>query len=145
MTNLIGLYQIAEEEGITVDCFELCSREAMSYMDQDGECFVAIDPFQLRSEKEEKEKLAHELGHCVTGSFYNQWAAYDIRQKHENQADKWAIKKLLPEEELIAALRHGYTELWQLAEHLNVTENLLKKAICFYMYGNLNTELYFGR
>ena len=37
-------------------------------------------------------KLAHELGHCCTGSFYNQWATADCRRRHENVADKWAIQ-----------------------------------------------------
>ena len=144
MIDLASLYQIAEEEGIAVDCFGLASREAMSYMDEDGDCFVAIDPIQLRGEKEEREKLAHELGHCETGSFYNRYAACDVRQKHENRADKWAIHKLIPREDLEQAVEAGYTEPWELAEYFNVTEDIMKKAVCLYTYGNLNTEMYFG-
>lgn len=143
MTDLASLYRIAKEERIAVDCFHLSAREAFSYMDPEGDCFIAIDPLRLRSEQEEREKLAHELGHCVTGSFYNQWAACDIRQKHENRADKWAIQKLIPQEELDKAVEAGCTQVWELAEYFNVTEDFMKKAICLYTYGNLNTEMYF--
>ena len=66
-------------------------------------------------------KLAHELGHCETGSFYNRYAKLDLRQKHENRADKWAIQHLIPVEELDEAVADGYTDLPSLAEHFCVT------------------------
>jgi len=139
----MGLYRLADQDGIAVDCFDLHSREALSVMDADGCCYIAIDPFQLRSEGDEREKLAHELGHCETGSFYNQWAAADIRQRHENHADKWAIKKLVPQDELEKAVSDGYTEVWELAEHFGVTESFMRKAVCLYTQGNLDVDLYF--
>ena len=86
---------------------------------------------------EEKVKLAHELGHCETGSFYNRWAMLDVRQKHENRADKWAIRKLVPESDLDRALRDGHTELWDLAEQFGVTEDFMQKAVWYYRHGNL--------
>ena len=143
MKTLQGLYQIAEQENIVVDCFALISREALSVMDEDGSCFVAVDPGKLRSKTDERSKLAHELGHCVTGAFYNQYSSFDCRQKHENKADKWAVKQLIPVDELDEAIADGHTEIWDLAEHFGVTEDLARKAVCYYVYGNLATELYF--
>lgn len=143
MTELRALYQIADKEGIEVDCFELNSREAISYMDEEGGCYIAIDPFKLRSVAEERSKLAHELGHCVTGSFYNQYAACDLRRRHENRADRWAVERLISRDEFEAAVKSGKTEVWELAEWFGVTESFMKKAICFYKFGNLAVELYF--
>ena len=143
MTDLSKLYRIAEEENIEVDCFDLKKREALSLMDNNGQCFIAIDPFQLRSVNDERLKLAHELGHCITGSFYNEYAAVDCRQRQENRADKWAIKKLIPLDSLDGAILAGYTQLWELAEHFGVSEQFMQKAVCYYTYGNLATELYF--
>ena len=93
MIDLMGLYRIADENNIAVDCFALKKRAALSVMDSDGACFIAIDPLKLTSDMDEKMKLGHELGHSMTGSFYNRYATCDIRQKHENHADEWAIKK----------------------------------------------------
>ena len=91
---------------------------------------------------QEKEALAHELGHCKTGSFYNRHAALDIRQKHENRADKWAIRQLVPEDALDQAVADGYTDLPSLAEHFCVTVPFMRKAVCWYTYGNLAADLY---
>ena len=143
MIELSRLYQIAEEENIEVDCFDLKKREALSTMDDDGACYIAIDPYKLHSTPEERTKLAHELGHCITGSFYNANATVEHRQRHENCADKWAIKKLIPVDELETAAATGCTEIWELAEHFGVTEQFMKKAVCYYAHGNLATELYF--
>ena len=87
--------------------------------------------------------MGHELGHCLTGSFYNIHTAVDSRQRHENRADKWALKHLIPVDELDAAVANGCSEIWELAEHFGVTEQFMKKAVCYYVHGNLATELYF--
>lgn len=47
MMDLMGLYRLAEDNDIAVDCFELKKREALSVMDSDGTCYIAIDPFKL--------------------------------------------------------------------------------------------------
>ena len=41
------------------------------------------------------------------------------------------------------AVAEGCTELWELAERFDVTEEFVRKAVCLYVHGNLATELYF--
>ena len=69
--------------------------------------------------------------------------AVDSRQRHENRADKWAIRRLIPAKGLDIAVAEGHTELWDLADYFGVTEELMRKAVCLYTHGNLATELYF--
>ena len=143
MRTLQEIYRIADQENIAIDRFALFKRDALSIMDEDGTCYIAIDPSKLRSETDERSKLAHELGHCVTGAFYNKYSNYDCRQKHENTADKWAVLQLISVEELDQAVADGHTEIWDLAEHFGVTEDFIRKAVCYHVHGNLATELYF--
>lgn len=138
MIDLLELYHTADVENIVVDCFPLDNRDALSLMDTDGACSIAIDPFKLISAKDEKIKLAHELGHCMTGSFYNRYAKADIRARHERRADKWAIKKLIPENELVEKLAAGYTEPWELAEQFDVTVPFMVMAMEYYQAQDLN-------
>ena len=143
MKTLQEFYHIANQENIVVDHFALSKREALSIMDLDGECFIAIDPQRISSETDERNKLAHELGHCITGSFYNPYSDYDCRQYHENRADKWAIQHLIPVEDLDDAVASGCTEIWDLAERFGVTEEFVRKTVCYYVHGNVAAELYF--
>lgn len=130
--ELLELYQLADAEHIPVYSFDLPQTHSLSLMNNDGSCAVAIDPFGLNSTKDEKIRLAHELGHCVTGSFYNRYSDFDIKARSEYKADKWAIKKLIPKDELQAAFEQGYTEPWDLAEYFNVTEEFIIKAVNYY-------------
>lgn len=143
MMELSKLYLLAEEENIEVDCFDLKKRDALSIMDDDETCYIAINPYKLHSSAEERTKLAHELGHCITGSFYNVHASVEHRQRHENRADKWATKLLIPVDELDAAVATGCREIWELAEYFGVTEQFMRKAVCYYIHGNVAEELYF--
>lgn len=143
MRPLEDIYRIAEDQHITVDYFRLSKREALSLMDDNGQCYIAIDPHRISSKLDERNKLAHEVGHCVTGSFYNQYAAIDSRQRHENRADKWAILQLIPVDELVEAIAEGNAEFWELAERFGVSEQFVKKAVCLYTHGNVAEDLYF--
>ena len=112
-------------------------------LDDDGSRYIGIDKTVQDGGAAERVHMIHEIGHCVTGSFYNRYAAVDSRQRHENRADKWAIKKLVPVDELDTAIAEGCTEVWELAERFGVTEEFIRKAVCYYVHGNLATELYF--
>lgn len=143
MTNLLELYEFAENHNIDVDWVPLTASKSLSMPFPDGSYGIAVDPWKMDTLEIETVLLSHELGHCMTGSFYNKYATCDVRRKHENRADKWAIQNLISEEELDDAVAQGCTELWELAEHFGVTEDFMRKAVCWYTYGNLATELYF--
>jgi len=141
--ELSALYDIAAQQNIPILPFPLEKTGSMSVMDERGRCFIGLDPNLRDGGTQERVHLSHELGHCLTGSFYNRYAAIDHRRRHENRADKWAIRKLLTVDQLDDAIAEGCTELWQLADRFGVTEEFIKKAVCLYVHGNLATELYF--
>lgn len=138
-----ALYELAEQQDIPVLLYPMGASGSMSVMTDSGACYVGMDPALADGGVRERVHLAHELGHCVTGSFYNIYAKVDSRRRHENQADKWAIRQLIPVEKLDDAIASGCTEQWELAERFGVTEAFVKKAVCYYVHGNLATELYF--
>jgi len=140
---LIELYRFAERRGIDVDWIPMERALSLSVPLVDGTCCIALDPWKMDTTAQEAVCLAHELGHCERGAFYNQWAACDVRQKHENRADKWALEHLISADELDEAVAEGYTDIWSLAEHFGVTVDFMRKAVCWYTHGNLAAELYF--
>lgn len=137
------LYELAEQQNIEVIECSLPQNGSLSIMDENGKCYIGIDESVMDGDTLERVHMAHELGHCVTGSFYSIHTAIDCRQRHENRADKWAVKRIIPVDELDEAVADGYTEIWELAEKFGVPEPFMRKAVCLYVHGNLATELYF--
>ena len=124
---------------IDIDYFLFSRAESMSAPLGKG-CVIAIDPSKIRSQADEMVKVAHELGHCETWSFYSPGEDYFIRQRGENRANKWAIKKLIPQDGLMEAVQHGITEPWELAEYFNVTQAFMETALWYYARGNMCME-----
>ncbi len=141
--DLQSLYEFARQENIGLYVFPMEENGSMSVMDERGKCYIGMDESVLDGDTQERVHLGHELGHCVTGSFYNIHAAIDSRQRHENKANKWAIHALIPVEELDDAVAGGCTEVWELAERFHVTEDFMRRAVCYYVHGNVAAELYF--
>ena len=143
MESLVSLLEYTQKRNIEVDWFSMRRAESLSMPLSDGSYAIAIDPKRVQSSADTVCKLSHEIGHCVTGAFYNRYSSFDLREKHECTADKWAIKKLIPKDELKEAVQSGRKTSWELAEYFGVTEEFMKKAVCYYANGNLAAELYF--
>lgn len=103
----------------------------------DGMCIIAIGPHKVKSIADRKEKTVHELGHCMTGAFYDASCPVIPRGRCERRATAWAVTHTFTRRTLIKAIRSGLTELWQLADYFNVTEHFMKDALTYY-------ELYNG-
>ena len=123
------LYGIAERRGHVVVCESLTETPSFS-LQTNKRCYIAID--QRLNVQQEREALAHELGHCEYGAFYNRYSKYDIRAKAERRADKWAFARLVPYGRLMQAVRHGVTEVWDLAELFDVSCEFMQRAIAYY-------------
>jgi len=126
------IYEIAEENNIDIIYASLPLTKCMSMQLDKDEYYIGIDPVYITSSADERVKLAHDVGHCVTGSFYNKYSPLDLRGKHEYRADSWAIKKLIPLDELMNVIKHGCENVWELAEYFNVTEDFIHKTLTYY-------------
>lgn len=93
---------------------------------------VFLDVNKIRTLRQEKEAVVHEWAHIVEDATYCVDAPPAIRQKAELRAERRTIKKLLPVEQLRAAMQNGITEVWELAEFFNVSESLILDAVEFY-------------
>lgn len=128
------LYEYARQKQIIVEQMKIPKNKSLSARIQNKD-FIAIDERAMENSAEERTHLAHELGHCVTGSFYEIGSPLQIRGKYEYKANKWAVLKCVPKQELINLLKEGYQN-WKLAEHFGVTEDFIKTACTYYFdYG----------
>lgn len=124
-------YELAKNDDVEVIRTRCSLTGSMSIMTDGGVCYIGIDDSQLTGQ-DEKIRLAHELGHCETGAFYNRYSKLDLISKKEYKADKWAINMLLPKNDMEVAISNGCVELWQLAEYFDISEEYVKKAMWIY-------------
>lgn len=125
-----ALYELAARRGVPVYRFDLKTVPSLSIMDEGGRCTVGLAP--TLQGKEERLCLAHELGHCITGAFYNRSSSGAVRGKCEYKADKWAFYHLLPPAALEEAAGNGMTQPCELAEYFGVSEEFLLRAMDYY-------------
>ncbi len=132
------LYAFAREYNIPVD--ENCPESivSMSVRLPSGLKVIGLSKFEKPTEDAPKqpytklECFAHEMGHCMTDSFYVGFSPLEKRSKHEYRAEKWAINYLIPFDALCQAVQEGNHELWQLAEYFDVGEPFIEKAITYH-------------
>ncbi len=149
MENLDSLYQWLDNEGVFLFDRQLPfskddSKATTIKLNPPNEVWgIFLDKGRLKTIPEEKSALLHESGHYATGTTHEVCSPCDLISKHEYKADKWGIQRAFSAEELDWAVADGHTEMWDLAEYFDVTEDFMRKAVCWYTHGNLATELYF--
>ena len=124
------LYERAASEGYEVHKGDFPENTSFCVDLGTAGCHIAMN--DGIPERLERVCLAHELGHCERGAFYNLWSKFDLRERCERKADKRAFELLVPESELDYAISQGYCTFWALAEYFNVTERFVRKAIAHY-------------
>lgn len=75
--------------------------------------------------------LAEELGHFFTteGNILDQEDLDNAKQEH--RARVWAYNKLLSVDQIIEAAAKGHTEVWDMAEYLDVDEEFLRDYLVY--------------
>ncbi len=127
------LYRLAEDQEIPVYWYPMDTQmESLVVQLPGGGTVIALDPRKLKGLGDEKYKLAHELGHSLTGALYCRSTPLDERGRNEQRADRWAIEQLLPFEALKAAVASGRTRPDELAEFFTLPQSLIEKAVAYY-------------
>ena len=127
MTHLQRLYETADGLGLQICYFPMESNTAISTPDG----FIGMDADKLQNSASELVCLAHEMGHCLTGSFYTTGSDLCQRQRCEERADRWAVERLVPLNDLKRALAMGLRP-HELAELFGVTGEFLEKCLWYY-------------
>ena len=128
--ELKHLYEIAKDNNIQVHSIRCPCSQAISLHTEDSD-YIGLDRSVLCSESRERQVLAHELGHCLTGAFYCDHANKTNVSRMEYRALKKEVELLIPKEDLFKELTEDYT-IFGLAEHFGVSEGLIKKAFFIY-------------
>lgn len=136
--TLDNLYQIADEHNYQILGIENSDKKAFCIESKRvGVKAICMNYSCIKNQREEKSVLAEECAHLLCGFTYrikdinNPLSRQNINQC-EYQARRAAAVILVPFDEITDALNTGITEIWELAEHLDVSEDELLRAIDYY-------------
>lgn len=93
---LVELYCQAYADGISVFSRYPVGELGAATIEMNGRYAVFIDDEQFGTAADELCALAHECGHVHTGATHAVASPYDLIERHEYRADRWAIHQLLP-------------------------------------------------
>lgn len=131
MTELAGMYRDAAAMDVRIFPYDIGFTDAAT-IEVGGRYAVMIDMTQFRSIRSYKGVLAHELGHCATGCTHKVSSPYDLVARHEYKANRWAVERYLPFEQVQRAVQGGLTEPWQLADYFGLPEEMVRWALIYY-------------
>lgn len=132
--KLKKLYDIAEKENINVFNFKMKNKAIIGCIDNNYS--IGLNYSLIKNSSEEKTILAEELGHYYCNALYNSNYSNEEISKKEFRATKWAFKTLVPYKKLLQLREEGCEYAYEFAEKLEVTEDLVIKAYCYYSEGN---------
>lgn len=134
--ELNKLYDIAEKENIKIYNWHIEDAYGI-YLNYDKINAIGLDYDKLGTYIDEKCTLAEELGHYYYNATYSLYPDTEIVNKQEYRAKKWQFKTLVPLSKLKELFEKGYKYVHEIAEELEVTEELVKMAYEYYRENNM--------
>ena len=93
---------------------------------------VFLDFTQIKSTRLLRGVCCHEMAHVATGALHKVSSPYELVERSEYRANRWAAQHYLTAEDFREAFRCGYTQPWQLAEYFDLPEQDVKNALTYW-------------
>jgi len=150
LTKLEHLENLAYKRDIHIHNFTFSkTKKAACYHELDGVSeykAILLDKPNIQNDIEKILLFAEEIGHFETHSLYlieataNSPIARSNRLKHEAKAKRWAIKYLIPKNEIQRAFDNHCKTDCEVAEYCDVDLDTLYKAIEIYQQENVKFD-----
>lgn len=126
------LFKLAHKEGIAIEYWDFAPPIEAIYFSSNGKSIIALSRSLFSDRRYFRCILAEELGHHFrTAGDLRPRQIFRYRDrlyisKEEYRALKWAAQYLIPLDKLEKAIEEGLHETWELADHFDVTEEMIK-------------------
>lgn len=131
MFEISDFYRYCKEHQVDVIPYDGCPQPGATIRDQ-GVYAVFLDFTQIQSMRLLRGVCFHELGHVATGALHKVDSPYELVERSEYRANRWATENYLTEEAFREAFAAGCTELWQLSEYFDLPEPCIQAALTYW-------------
>lgn len=131
MFELSDFYTHCREHDIAVIPFAGCPSPGATIRDG-ADYAIFLDFSQILTTRLMRGVCIHELGHAATGALHKLSSPFDLVERSEYRARRWAAEHYLTEADFREAFAVGITELWELAEYFDLPEEDVKAALTYW-------------
>lgn len=131
MFEIYDFYGYCKEKNVDVIPYDGCPQPGATVRDG-GEYAVFLDFTKIRSTRLLRGVCLHELGHVATGALHKVDSPYELVERSEYRANRWATETYLSEKAFREAFEAGYTELWELSEYFDLPEKCVADALTYW-------------
>ena len=131
MFEISDFYHYCKQHDVDVIPYDGCPKEGATIRD-DGFYAVFLDFTKIKSTRLLRGVCYHELGHVATGALHKVDSPYELAERSEYRANRWAAETFLTEEAFREAFSAGFTELWQLEEYFDLPEGDICVALNYW-------------
>ena len=131
MFEISDFYDYCKRHNVDVIPYDGCPQPGATVRDE-GFYAVFLDFTKIKSTRLLRGVCFHELGHVATGALHKVDSPYELVERSEYRANRWAIQRFLRADAFREAFALGYTEVWQLAEYFDMPEPVIAQALTYW-------------
>ena len=131
MFEISDFYGYCRQNKIDIIPYMGCPQPAATIRDR-GEYAVFLDFSKICSTRLLRGVCYHELGHVATGALHKVDSPYELVERSEYRAKRWAAQHYMTAEDFREAFAAGCRELWQLAEYFDMPEQDVQAALTYW-------------
>ena len=128
MFEIANFYEYCKQNQVDVIPYAGCPQPGATIRDQ-GFYAVFLDFTKIQSTRLLRGVCYHELGHVATGALHKVDSPYELAERSEYRANRWAAQHHLTAEDFRQAFSDGCREIWELAEYFELPERDVRSAL----------------
>ena len=131
MFEISDFYHYCKTHQVDVIPYDGCPKPGATIRDA-GFYGVFLDFTQIKSMRLLRGVCYHELGHVATGALHKVDSPFELAERSEYRANRWAAETFLTEAAFREAFSEGCTELWQLEEYFDLPQEDILAALRYW-------------
>lgn len=131
MFEISDFYHYCKTHQVDVIPYDGCPKPGATIR-EGGFYAVFLDFTKIRSTRLLRGVCYHELGHVATGALHKVDSPFELVERSEYRANRWAAETFLTEAAFREAFSAGCTELWQLEEYFELPGSDIQAALNYW-------------
>lgn len=131
MFELSEFYDFCRENDVDVIPYAGIPQPGATLRDR-GKYAIFLDFSQIRTTRLMRGVCCHEMSHVATGALHKAASPYELVERSEYRANRYAAQRFLTQKAFGEAFAAGCRELWELAEYFDLPEQDVENALRYW-------------